>query len=39
MNDIPPISYKHFRKSLRRTSPSVAQEDLARYEEWNDTYG
>ena len=37
--DIPPISYKHFRQSLRGTSPSVAQADLDIYLEWNNTYG
>ena len=37
--DLPPISYKHFRASLRGMSPSVAQSDLAAYEEWNNTFG
>ena len=37
--NVPPISYKHFRKSLRGMNPSVAQADLAIYEKWNDTYG
>ena len=37
--DIPPITYKHFRKALRGMSPSVAQESLASYEEWNDACG
>lgn len=38
-NDIPPISYKHFRHSLHGMRPSVAQSDLAVYVEWNETYG
>ena len=38
-NDIPPISYKHFRKSLRGMNPSVAESDLDAYIEWNNTYG
>lgn len=37
--DIPPISYKHFRRSLRGMNPSVAQADLVAYIEWNNTYG
>ena len=37
--DLPPISYRHFRRSPKRMNPSVAQGDLAIYEEWNDTYG
>ena len=37
--DIPPISYKHFRRSLQGMSPSVAPSDLIAYIEWNDTYG
>ena len=37
--DVPPISYKHFRHSLRGMNPSVAQADLDQYVEWNDTYG
>lgn len=36
---IPPISYKHFRHSLKTSSPSVCQSDLTKYIEWNDTYG
>lgn len=38
-NDVPPIAYKHFRQSLRGTSPSVAQADLQVYIDWNNTYG
>jgi len=39
INDVPPISYKHFKKSLRGTRPSVAPEDLTQYVEWDKTYG
>ena len=38
-NDVPPIAYKHFRQSLRGSSPSVAQADLQVYIDWNNTYG
>lgn len=37
--DVPPISYKNFRKALRQVNPSVAQSDLASHIEWNNTYG
>eukprot|EP00536_Pseudo-nitzschia_multiseries_P005951 jgi/Psemu1/296061/fgenesh1_pm.121_\ len=39
VNDVPPISYKHFKKSLKGTRPSVAPEDLTQYVEWDKTYG
>lgn len=38
-DELPAISYKHFRRSLRSISPSVAQADLDVYLEWNNTYG
>jgi len=38
-NEVPPIAYKHFRQSLRGSSPSVAQSDLQIYIDWNNTYG
>ena len=38
-DDIPPITYKHFRQSLRGMNASVAEADLAQYIEWNNTYG
>ena len=38
-NEVPPIAYKHFRQSLRGSSPSVAQSDLQAYIDWNNTYG
>ena len=38
-NEVPPIAYKHFRQSLRGSSPSVAQSDLQVYLDWNQTYG
>lgn len=37
--ELPPISYKHCRQALKSTSPSVAQEELNLYLEWNQTYG
>ena len=39
VNDVPPISYKHFRQSLRGMKPSVAPSDLVQYEEWDKVYG
>jgi len=38
-DEVPPISYKHFRRSLRGMNPSVAQSDLQVYLDWNDKYG
>lgn len=38
-NDVPPISYRHFKRALRGMNPSVAQADLDLYKEWNATYG
>lgn len=37
--DLPPISYIHFRKALRKMNPSVAQSDLDSHIEWNSKYG
>ena len=37
--DVPPISYKHFRQSLRSMKPSVAPDDLVQYVEWDKVYG
>ena len=37
--DIPPISWKHFKRSLKGMKPSVAPSDLVQYEEWDRTYG
>ena len=39
VDDVPPISAKHFRKALRSMHPSVAQEDLEVYVKWTKTYG
>ena len=39
VDDVPPISYKHFKKSLKGTRPSVAPGDLTQYLEWDKTYG
>ena len=39
VKDVPPISYKNFRQSLRGMNPSVAPSDLVQYEEWDKTYG
>ena len=38
-DQVPPISYKHFKYALRSMSASVAKEDLDVYIEWNNTYG
>lgn len=38
-SDLPPISYNHFRKALRKMNPSVAQSDLDCHIEWNNKYG
>lgn len=38
-SDVPPISSRHFRQSLRSMNPSVAPGDLVQYEEWDKTYG
>lgn len=38
-NDVPPISYRHFKRALRGMMPSVAESDLILYKEWNTTYG
>ncbi len=37
--DVPPISYRHFKRALRGMNPSVAKSDLDLYKEWNATYG
>lgn len=37
--DLAPISFKHFRKALRGTKPSVSQLDLAVYLEFDEAYG
>ncbi|KAL9188508.1 hypothetical protein ACHAXT_006886 [Thalassiosira profunda] len=37
--DMPPLSYQHFTDSLSEMSPSVAQSELAGYEQWNSEYG
>ena len=39
VNDVPPISFKHFKKSLKGTRPSVSPGDLTQYVEWDKTYG
>lgn len=39
IKDVPPISFKHFRRSLKGTRPSVAPADLVQYEEWDKAYG
>eukprot|EP00984_Skeletonema_dohrnii_P023595 scaffold12683_cov144-Skeletonema_dohrnii-CCMP3373.AAC.6 len=38
-DEVPPISYRHFRRSLRGMNPSVAQSDLQVHLDWNDKYG
>lgn len=39
VQDVPPISYRHFRQALRGMSPSVAAEDTLQYEIFDQTYG
>lgn len=39
IKDVPPISFKHFKRSLKGTKPSVAPGDLVQYEEWDKIYG
>jgi SpoVK/Ycf46/Vps4 family AAA+-type ATPase len=39
VKDVPPISFKHFRRSLKGMKPSVAPSDLVQYEEWDQNYG
>ncbi len=38
-SDVPPISYRHFKRALRGMNPSVAEADLDLYKKWNTTYG
>ena len=37
--NVPPIAFKHFRRALRTTKPSVSPSDLFHYEEWDKLYG
>lgn len=39
VHDVPPITFKHFKRSLKGTKPSVAPSDLVQYEEWDKVYG
>lgn len=39
VKDIPAISFKHFKKSLKGTRPSVSPEDIVQYIEWDRIYG
>lgn len=39
LNEVPPITFKHFKRSLKGTKPSVAPSDLIQYEEWDQIYG
>jgi fidgetin-like protein 1 len=39
VNDVPAITFKHFKRSLKGTKPSVAPSDLVQYEEWDKIYG
>ena len=39
VQDIPPISYKHFKKALRGMHPSVSPEDIVQYEDFDKTFG
>jgi SpoVK/Ycf46/Vps4 family AAA+-type ATPase len=37
--NLPPISGEHFRKALSAVRPSVSQQDLQRYIDWNSSFG
>ncbi|ETO21594.1 proteasome-activating nucleotidase [Reticulomyxa filosa] len=37
--DIPPISKRHFMKSLENVRPSVPEKSMMQYSEWNEKYG
>jgi SpoVK/Ycf46/Vps4 family AAA+-type ATPase len=39
ISDVPPISYRHFRQSLKGMKPSVSPDDLVQYIEWDKIYG
>mmetsp|Transcript_74280 Transcript_74280/g.145831 ORF Transcript_74280/g.145831 Transcript_74280/m.145831 type:complete len:111 (-) Transcript_74280:7-339(-) len=39
VDQVPPITFKHFKRSLKGTKPSVAPSDLLQYEEWDKIYG
>ena len=39
VSDLPPISYKHFKQSLRGMRPSVSPDDTLQYEEFDKKYG
>ena len=39
VKDVPPISFKHFKRSLKGTKPSVSPADLVQYIEWDKVYG
>ena len=39
VSDVPPISFRHFRRSLKGMKASVAPSDLLQYEEWDKIYG
>jgi len=38
-DQIPPIAFRHFKKSLKKTRPSVAKDDLVGYDEFNKEFG
>lgn len=39
ISDVPPISYRHFRQSLKGLKPSVSPDDLVQYVEWDKVFG
>jgi SpoVK/Ycf46/Vps4 family AAA+-type ATPase len=39
VDEIPPISFKHFKRSLKGTRPSVAEADLQQYFDFDESYG
>ncbi len=39
LEDVPPISYRHFSEALDVVSPSVSGQDLQKYVTWNTEFG
>lgn len=39
INDIPPITAKHFEYALENVLPTVSTDDLLQYKDWNTKYG
>lgn len=39
LDDVPPISFHHFAEALGVISPSVSNQDLQKYVNWNTEFG